>query len=267
MDKISQASALQFADNLAAEGVSHFTFREAQRWLSRSSGATGNLLKRMLDAGLIDRVRRGHYVLRPLGVLGTPSAAEDVALAVGAAFRGIPHRIGYRSALDEHDLITHPSRSIQVATIKRIRAKTLSGRSLYVVRERESAILTGAVRSHDTWVSGMERALLDAAARPGLVGGVAVLAEAIVTAGEKVDPNALTRYAQELGWRSALRRIGSIADALDVKGLAGQLAPLEQPTADLDLEPGRKTSYEWRDKRWHMRWPQSPDELAAVTHQ
>lgn len=266
MDNYSQ-SALQFADDLAAEGLSHFTFREAQGRLGRSSAATGNLLKRMLDAGLIDRVRRGHYVLRPLGILGTPSVAEDVALAVGAAFRDIPHRIGYRSALDEHDLITHPSRSIQVATIKRIRAKTLSGRSLCIVRERESAILIGAVRSHDSWVSGIERALLDAGARPGLVGGASVLAEAIVMAGEKVDLAALTRYVRELGWSSALRRIGSIADALAVKGLAGRLAPLERPTADLDLEPGRKTSYEWRDKRWHIRWPQSADELAGVTHQ
>jgi predicted transcriptional regulator of viral defense system len=103
--------------------------------------------------------------------------------------------------------------------------------------------------------------------RPGLVGGAAVLAEAIVTAGGKVDAAELTRYAHELGWGSALRRVGSIADALNVGGLVGQLEPLEQPTADLDLEPGKNMPYEWRDKRWHMRWPLSVDELASVTNQ
>ena len=67
----------------------------------------------MENAGLIDRVRRGHYAVRQLGVLGTPAAAEDVALSVGAALSGVPHRVGYRSALSEHDLVLHPARTIQ----------------------------------------------------------------------------------------------------------------------------------------------------------
>ena len=94
----------------------------------------------MQSAGLIDRVRRGHYVVRQLGVLGTPAVAEEVALAVGAAFAGIPHRMGYRTALDEHDLIVHPARSITVATTKQIRTQTLSGRTLQLVQEPESRI-------------------------------------------------------------------------------------------------------------------------------
>jgi predicted transcriptional regulator of viral defense system len=267
MDKIPHNTALQFADDLVAHGKSHFTFSEAQRRLGRSPAATGNLLRRMLDSGLIDRVRRGHYIVRPLGVLGTPSVAEEVALAVGAAFAGIPHRMGYRTALDEQDLIVHPTRSIHVATTKRIRARTLSGRPLYIIREPASSIHIGAVKCGESRVSNIERALLDAAMRPGLVGGVAVLAEAIVTAGGNLDVEVLTHYARDLGWGSALRRIGSIADALNVNGLAEQLKPLAPPTADLDLEPGRNTSYEWRDKYWHIRWPQSADELASVANQ
>lgn len=46
----------------------------------------------------------------------------------------------------------------------------------------------------------------------------------------------------------------------------GQLEPLEQPTADLELEPGKIMPYEWGNKRWHMRWPHSVDELASVTN-
>lgn len=267
MDQKTHNTALRLADDLVAAGKSHFTFSEARERLGRSPAATGNLLRRMLDSGLIDRVRRGHYVVRPLGVLGTPSVAEDVGLAVGAAFAGIPHRMGYRIALDEHDLIVHPARSIQVAATRRIRAKALSGRPLYLVREPASCIHIGAVKRGESWVSDAERALLDAAMRPGLVGGAAVLAEAVVTAGGKVDAAKLTRYAQELGWGSALRRIGSIADALNVHGLAGELDPLEKPTADLDLEPGKNIPYVWRDKRWHIRWPQTSDELASVTNQ
>ena len=264
---ISQNAGLRLADDLVADGKAYFTFAEAQQRFGRSPSATGNLLQRMLNAGLIDRVRRGHYVVRQLGILGTPSVAEDIALAVGAAFAGVPHRMAYRTALDEHDLIAHPARSIYVATPRRIRAKTLSGRPLHIVREPESSISIGAIACGLSRVSGIERALLDAAMRPNLVGGAAVLAEAIATAGNRIDVAALTRYAQDLGWAAALRRIGSIADALEVEGLAGRLQPFKPLTADLDLEPGVNMPRVWRDARWRVRWPQSPAEIASVARQ
>lgn len=260
-------AALRLVDELVADGKTHFSFAEAQQHLGRSPAATGNLLQRMLAAGLIDRVRRGHYVIRPFGVLGTPSVAEEVALAVGAAFDGIPHRMAYRTALDEHDLTVHSARSIYVATPSRIRIKTLSGRPLHIVREPESKIRIGAIVRGSSWVSGLERALLDAAMRPKLVSGAAVLAEAIATASRRVDPATLTQFAQDLAWAAALRRIGSIADTLEVDGLAGRLHPLELPTADLDLEPGRNMPRRFRDARWRVRWPQLPAEIANVAKQ
>ena len=267
MDVNTQHTGLSLADDLVADGKILFTFEEAQRRLDRSSSATGNVLKRMLTAGLIDRVRHGHYVVRQLGVLGTPSVAEEVALAVAAAFADIPHRMAYRTALDELDLIVHPSRSIQVASTKRIRAGMLSGKPLQIVKETDAMIGVGAVVCGESRVSNLERALLDAARRPSLVGGAAVLAEAIVAAADNVDTARLMHYAQTLGWASALRRIGSIADALDVPRVAGHLRPLKRLTADLDLEPGADGVYAWRDARWRIRWPLSIGEIRAVTQQ
>jgi len=267
MSHDSHNAALRLVDNLVADGKTHFTFGEAQQRFGQSPSATGNLLRRMLTAGLIDRVRRGYYVIRQLGVLGTPSVAEEVALAVGAAFAGMPHRMAYRTALDEHDLIVHPSRSIYVATSRRIRTKTLSGRPLHIVREPATSISIGAIACGSSWVSGIERALLDAAMRPNLVGGAAVLAEAIATASNRIDVTALTHYAQNLGWAAALRRIGSIADTLEIGGLAGKLRPLRPLTADLDLEPGGALPRVWRDAYWRVRWAQSPTEIAGEVKQ
>jgi len=267
MSHDSHNAGLRLVDELVADGKTHFTFGEAQYRFGQSPSATGNLLQRMLTAGLIDRVRRGHYVIRQLGVLGTPSVAEEVALAVGAAFAGMPHRMAYRTALDEHDLIVHPARSIYVATSRRIRTRALSGRPLFIVREPETSLSIGAIACGSSWVSGVERALLDAAVRPILVGGAAVLAEAIATAGNRTDVAALIDYAQDLGWAAALRRIGSVADTLEVEGLAGQLHPLKPITADLDLEPGGNMPHCWRDTRWRVRWQQTPDEIANVVKQ
>lgn len=267
MSNKRQNTGLALADDLVAEGKAFFTFEEAKRRLGLSRAATGNLLQRMRAVGLVDRVRHGHYVVRQLGVLGTSSVAEEIALAVGAAFAGIPHRMAYRTALDEHDLIVHPSRSIYVASTHRIRAKMLSGRPLRVVRESESMLDVGAIACGHSRVSNLERALLDAGRRPALVGGVAALAQAVGAASGDVDTEVLIDYAQSLGWGSAVRRIGSIADALDLPGLAGQLRPLKPLTADLDLEPGTHRSRAWRDSRWRIRWPQPIDEIRAIAQQ
>ncbi len=190
-----------------------------------------------------------------------------MALVVAAAFCDRPHRIGYRSALDELDLLSHPARIIQVATTKRMRVDTLSGRSLRIILESEMAIGIGALSRGQTKLSDLERALLDAAARIDLAGGAAVLAEALVAGGKNADPKRISLYAEQLGWAAALRRIGSISDALEIEGFSGKLHPLKQPQADIDLEPHSKGNSVWRDARWRVRWTQPREELRNVAWQ
>ena len=217
----------------------------------------------MVDLGVVDRVRRGCYAIRPLGVLGTPAWTESEALAVAAAFAGLPHRIGYRSALNEHDLVTQPVRRIQVACSRRIRVRSLSGWPLMVIYEPPGIIGIGAVDLEKSKVSDMERALLDTANRPRSSGGVALLAEAIAMAGEEADAGKIARYADVTGWHAALRRIGSIADALEIRGLAGKLCPDKRMSSDLNLDPSF-TERQWRDPRWRVLWPMPVGELLAV---
>ena len=105
-----------------------------------------------------------------------------VALSVGAALKGLPHRIVWRSALYEHDLVVHPARSIQVATERRVRTRTLSGRGLQVLIEPPESLGVGRVPWGASCLSDRHRAVLDAAQRPRLVGGLEVLAEAFAAA-------------------------------------------------------------------------------------
>lgn len=259
-------AGLRLLDGLVAEGHVQFTTADAAKRLERSPTSTANLLHRLLREGLIDRVRRGRYAIRPLGMLGTTAAAEDVLLAVAAGFSKTIHRLAYRSALDYLELLVHPSRSIQVALTKPTRSERLSDRPLTTVIESEDAVSIGAERYGETFVSNLERALLDAAARPELAGGIAILAQALSAAAARVDPDRLRDYARQLQWGAALRRIGSIADALKLHGLAGKLTPLVQPTSDLDLEPGSHGAA-WRDSKWRVRWDQAPEQLSNVVHQ
>ncbi len=267
MHRQRRSVGLRLLDEFVSHGMTQFTSSEAATRLGRSPAATGNLLRRLVRDGLLDRVRRGHYAIRQLGSLGTFAAAENILLAVSAGFAHIPHRVAYRTALDQLDLLAHPSRTIQVALSRPTRSETLSGRRLTVVQESDAALGVGARRQDGVCISDLERSLLDAAARPELVGGATVLAEAIGAAASKgVDAGRLMTYARALSWGPALRRIGSIADTLEIVGLADRLEPLARPTSDIDLEPGHETS-SYRDSRWWVRWDILPSELQNVVHQ
>ena len=71
----------------------------------------------------------------------------------------------------------------------------------------------------------------------------------------------------DVAWAAALRRLGSLADALSLEPLEGALTPIKPISADLDLEPGTDERTVWRDKRWRVRWPRTVNEVLAVIGQ
>lgn len=252
---------IEVLDELAAQGKEAFTSKDVERLGQLSPQAASNLLSRLVRQGLVDRVARGRYAMRPFGALGTRAAAEDVALAVGAAFASKPHRIAYRSALDWHGLLQHPARRIIVAAEKRPSLRELSGRPLRVVLERADRIDIGAMDAgHGARVSSVERALLESAGRPSLAGGIHVVASALV-AGE-ANPDTLEKMARVLGARSALHRLGSIAEALDIGPVRERLEPLSSIGRPIPLDPEFPADADgWRHEKWGVDWPFPAEEL------
>lgn len=252
---------IELLDELAEQGKETFTTRDVEELGQLSPQAASNLLTRLVRQGFVDRVARGRYVMRPFGALGTRAAAEDIALAVGAVFAGKPHRIAYRSALDWHGLLEHPSRQIIVAVEKRPALQQLSGRPLRVVVERADRVVIGATDAgHGARVSSVERALIECAARPSLAGGIQVVATALARA--RANPEALEEVARALGARTALHRLGSIADTLRLRPFADRLAPLSSIGRPVPLDPElADEAAGWRDDKWGVDWPFPAEEL------
>lgn len=243
-------------DRLMAAGRETFTSAEAAELLDLSPQSTSNLLTRLVNQGLVDRVARGHYVIRPIGRLGTSAAAEETALAVGAVFSERPHRIGYRSALAHHGLLVHPTRIIQVACPDLVRIPELSGRPLNVVKESPSIVDVGAVDAgHGARVSDIERALIDGARRVELIGGLDVLSEALETAAADLDIQLVRDYAEKLDESAALRRLSSVARVLNLVELADQLvAKAHVGAGQLRANPTVKNPIHWTDTATGVVW-------------
>lgn len=255
---------LELIDSFVAEGKEEFTFDEARFALDRSPSATGNILRRLQDNGLVDRLGHGNYAIRPLGSLHTSTIADDLELTVGAIFGTRQHRIAYSSALTDLGLLTHPVRTITVACVKQVRAEAINRRPLRVIIERDQTIHLEAEQVGASWRSTLDRALFECALRLDLVGGIEQFVEALATGASSVNPERLSFLAKRFGPRglAANRRLASLAKFLDLPlrldGLAGPWKSIVR------LDP-RSKNVVWVDDRLQVAWHVTPDELRAVT--
>lgn len=258
-----QNRALKLLDDLAADDRAQITTADVRARLSLSPQAASNAVRRLVDAGLLDRVARGIYALRPLGQLGTRAASEDMTLAVGAVFGGESHRIAYRSALDHHDLLVHPARTIQVALPRRIKLTEISGRRLRPVYEPADTVMFGTQSAgHGAMVSSVERAMLENASRLDLCGGWSTLAGALRRV--DLDSQQLAALARQLDAGIALRRVASIAEVLGLTRLPDALPAPPRSVRLVALDPREPVEETWTDARWRVRWPMSPRQARAL---
>ena len=254
---------LELVNTLAADGRTDFSFQDALGITRTSPTATANALHRLTHEGLVDRVTRGRYAIRPLGSLGTSAVSEDLALAVGAAFEGRLHRIAYRSALSELGLLAHPVRTVFVACGQQVKFSGVSGRPLRVVIERPQTIHLGAEVVKRSWRSTVDRALFECAMRVDLVGGAEHLAEALTNAAREADANRIVTLAKGFGGRgsAAERRLASLAHALDLPLALNPEVGKSHPVIRLDPRDPREV---WIDSTFKVAWSIPVDELRAV---
>lgn len=254
---------LELIDTFIAEGREAFTFEEAKTKLGASPSATANVLRRLGEKGLVDRLTRGHYAIRPLGSLGTSTATDDLSLAVGAAFEGRKHRIAYLSALGELGLLSHPVRTVFVACTQQIRVRAISHRRLRVIIEREQTIHLEAEAVGRSWRSTVERALFECALRVDLTGGAERLAEVVASGAPGADSSRVARLAKAFGARgfAAERRLASIGRSLALPLALEPNVDPRQPVIRLDPGDDRVA---WVDGVFRVAWNSTIDELRAV---
>lgn len=244
-------------DNLVGEGRTSFTAADARAVLSLSPQATSNVLRRLTDAGLLDRLAPGRYAARQIGVLGTAAAWDDPGSAVAAVFDPHPHRIGFLTALDHHGLLVRPVRPVQVASPFRTRLRSLSGRALRLFQEDAATVRLGSEPLGPSRISTVDRALLDVGSHPRL--GIDRLAEALADARPSTE---LAALAAELGALPAYRRIGSIASTLSLPAAANLEAPSWKSLIELDRRAREDGG--WVDTTWGVAWPHTVSRLVEV---
>lgn len=160
--------------NISRHG--HFTVREAAAGLGLTSRSTSLKLGSLVNKGWVERVRRGVYVLLPVGVDVRTLRDEWSAWEMAQEFFGTCYIGGWSAARHWALLDTAPARSL-VITSSSVRSKTVSIRGheyrlFRVPSERAnvaSAISGGAI---EIKISSPERTIIDCLRNPIIAGGI-----------------------------------------------------------------------------------------------
>jgi predicted transcriptional regulator of viral defense system len=208
----------------------------------------------MARKGLLDRVRRGVYVVRPLRAIARPWSLTAL-VAVEQAMAGEPHYIGGLAAFTLHRLTeqTHAT-VIDVYLAAHRRTATIANARVRFHKIAKADLLLGlqtvAIEQVPVSVSDPERTLLDALDRPAAVGGLLHGVPLVLRALDRVDTALLASYACTQSSTSTIQRLGVL---LERRGAAeGILAALSDRVRDTVNKPAMLPGS--RRGRLHPRW-------------
>jgi predicted transcriptional regulator of viral defense system len=181
----------------------------------------GRLLRDLADRGWVARLQRGLYTTVPLEAEDPEAwSADPWAIATTAL---APGYVGGWTALHHWDLTDQIfSTTVFITSRPVARRRRQIGAAVLELRHRPESALFGTRRAWRDGVpvpiSDRERTLIDCLDDPSLGGGLRHTSEALVTYSESEEASwqQLVNYGDQLGNRTVFKRLGYIAESLDL---------------------------------------------------
>jgi predicted transcriptional regulator of viral defense system len=263
------STAARLVTELAQRDPPVFTLADARHVLGASAQVTSNLLSGLLRQGWIVRVRRGVYEVAPIWAT-RGSFASDRFAGLSQSLEP-PYYVGYRSALERYGWHQHPVVGrlwIAVPQPRRL-LRTPRDRVIWVVTKADRfdwGLTQRWLGSARVSVSDPERTFLDCLHLPRHAGGITEVGSAMIRAWSTLDLDRLLAHVERLGNTSVTRRLGALAEAVELEGatrLTQRLPQRRWRGRPVSLDPSLPAGGEV-NRRWGVRMNVPADELATL---
>jgi predicted transcriptional regulator of viral defense system len=209
---------VEILNTLAKRGES-FTFTEGLKVSGLSVQSFKVLLFRMERDGWIEKVKKGKYIIIPLGAeKGKYTLNEFV---IGSLLVN-PYCIAYWSALNFYGLTEQFPNTVflQTTSRKKKQATEIFGVRYRIIRIKEEkffAIRKEWIDNTQVNITDKEKTIIDCLDKPQYCGGIVEVAKALKYGGE-LDKKKILNYAQKLDNSGVIRRLGYLCDlfAIDI---------------------------------------------------
>jgi predicted transcriptional regulator of viral defense system len=222
----------------------------------RLVGHTAPLVaKRMAKKGVLERVGRGVYWIRPLRALAA-RASSSASVLVASLLADEPYYLGGLWGLTFHRLSQQQYTSrIDAFVQRRRRSRALGHAQIRFHVLKPAALKIGVISTRIEGVtvnlSDAERTVLDLLDSPELAGGLRIALPLVEQSLDKIDTKKLIQQAIEVSRSSTCQRLGILLERAGISRRA--LTPLHRrtkgTTSRLSMIPSRP-----RHGRLNMRW-------------
>jgi len=241
-----------------------FTSRDARRIVRRNASAANKLLHTLVRQGHIQRLEKGKFLLQSAPTNEEIVGEHEFLVAMQLVQ---PSYIGYWTALHYHGLTEQLANVVFVATPKQKRAMRIHGityRFITLAKRKFFGIETQQIGGRSFQISDPEKTIVDCFSHPEYCGGIIEAAKGLWNGlhERRLDLDRLTHYAERLGNRAVLKRIGYLIEfyQIPVNGhLTRWLEHLSAGYNPLDPLGSRRGTH---NARWHLLINRNPIELS-----
>jgi predicted transcriptional regulator of viral defense system len=249
---------------LRERGQRTITTQEVINLLGTNRHATEQLLSDLVSRRWLKRIERGKYMILPLasGLEGTYTEHEFLIAASLIA----PYYISYWTALSYYGFTEQVARTVFVAALKQKRPVEVSGITFRFVRlskHKFFGFVQEWIEDKQVNIASREKTVVDCLDLPQYCGGVAEAIKGLWYGYEEksLDWDTLTEYAERMGNRTIFKRLGYLAELLELpigEHISLWNSKISSGYGLLDPAMGKTGSY---NTRWNLLVNLSPGEL------
>lgn len=199
--------------SLSYSGKTIFTAND----IKKSTSNPKDLLDQLVRKKWILKIRKGVYAIVPFEAGELGASSYTIHSFVIASLLIEPYYIGYWSALNHHGLTDQTPPAVYIATTKprnsrrildiQFRFVTIPGRKMFGIKETE-------IEKRNVRISSPEKTIVDCLDHPEHCGGVEEVAKGLYFAKDEIDFQKVVLFAQKIGNRAVLKRLGYMAETL-----------------------------------------------------
>jgi len=245
-----------------------FSYADVQDITGLSSNSSRSLVLRMINRGVVTRLKAGLFILVPFEMgrgreyLGNP-------FVVARELCGTPdYYISHASAMEIHQMVTQPQLVVYATTPKFLRSRMILGTEFRFVRCKPDKFFgysdNWVTKTEKAQVSDLERTIVDGLKQPEYCGGFSEIAKGFWIRRDDIDPGRLVDFALRINVGAVLRRLGFLLELFEVEANR-ELEMLRQRltmTYSI-LDPVLPNEGKFL-ARWRLKLNVSPEEIKTV---
>ncbi|MDR2707858.1 MAG: hypothetical protein LBB87_03840 [Nitrososphaerota archaeon] len=229
------AKEAKVLSSLSYAGKTIFTTNDLKEYTDNPK----NLLDWLVRKKWIQKIKNGTYLITPLEAGEKGAANYTLHSFVLASVLVEPYYIAYASALNHHGLTDQTPSTTYVATTKPRNSKTILDAKIKFVTippHKMFGIEETEIENRKIKITSIEKTIIDCLDHPEHCGGIEEIAKALYFVKNEIDQAKLVDFAQKIGNKTVLKRLGYLSEILSLEKVfeALSLLPLSAGYSLLD---------------------------------